>query len=301
MLPQRADFRCLHRQRVRWIEVDSQKILSSPHYLAYIQTAMMGYWRALALPYEASMALLGGELVLRKVTLEYHDSARLDDVLEVGIRCVRVGNTSVQLEAGIFRGERLLASGELVAVFVNLASHSACPVPAPLRAIMESFEAQHRMAEVRTGDWAVLGPDALALRSAVFVEEQGINPALELDEYDPQSLHAVLYNRLGQAIATGRLLPAQDGMGRIGRLAVHRSLRGADWGRELLYTLIEQARSRGDTCLELHAQCSAMSFYARAGFIPRGAPYEEAGISHITMERALQGPALGAGDMTAIV
>ncbi|MBX9935918.1 MAG: GNAT family N-acetyltransferase [Burkholderiaceae bacterium] len=298
---QRTDFRCLHRMRVRWIEVDSQKIVSSPHYLMYVQSAILDYWRALALPYESGVALLGGELVMRKCTLEYHASARLDDVLEVGLRCVRVGNSSVQLEAGIFRGEQLLVSAEIIAVFIDLAAHSSRPVPVGLRTLLESFEAGHHMAEVRTGDWQQLGDDALALRTAVFVQEQGIAPELELDSQDLHCVHAVVYNRLGQAIATGRLLPAQDGIGRIGRMAVHQALRGAHWGQELLQTLLEAARSRGDVCVELHAQCTAVPFYLRAGFVPRGEPYEEAGITHITMERPLRGTALGADDLTAIV
>lgn len=298
---QRTDFRCTHRLRVRWAEVDSQKIVASPHYLFYVQAAWMEHWRALALPYEPSMALLGGELVLKKAVLEYHAPARLDDVLDVCMRCSRVGTSSVQLEVGVFHGERLLVSAELVGVFVDLTSQSPRPVPSVLRTLFENFEAGHRMAEVRVGDWATLGADALALRTAVFVQEQGIDPALELDSADLHCTHAVLYNRLGQAIATGRLLPAIDGMGRIGRMAVDRALRGAHWGGELLRTLLEAARSRGDTCVELHAQCTAMPFYARAGFVVRGEPYEEAGIAHITMERSLRGPALGAGDLAAIV
>ena len=59
---QRTDFRCFHRLRVRWAEVDMQKIVFNAHYLLYIDTAMMDYWRALALPYEASMVALGGDI-----------------------------------------------------------------------------------------------------------------------------------------------------------------------------------------------------------------------------------------------
>jgi YbgC/YbaW family acyl-CoA thioester hydrolase len=49
----RSDFRCFHRLRVRWAEVDMQKIVFNGHYLMYIDTAMSDYWRALALPYAA--------------------------------------------------------------------------------------------------------------------------------------------------------------------------------------------------------------------------------------------------------
>jgi acyl-CoA thioesterase FadM len=69
---QRSDFRCVHRLRVRWAEVDMQKIVFNAHYLMYIDNAMSDYWRALALPYEASMLALGGEMYVKKATVEYH-------------------------------------------------------------------------------------------------------------------------------------------------------------------------------------------------------------------------------------
>src|SRR6218665_340120 len=128
------------------------------------------------------------------------------------------------------------------------------------------------------------------LRNAVFVREQGIAADLEVDALDASAQHVVAYNRLGQAVATGRLLPgvpAPDGIGRRGRLAVDRSVRSAQWGRQLLDALLEAARARGDRQVQLHAQCSAEGFYRRAGFAAEGAPWEEAGIDHILMTRRL--------------
>ena len=57
---QRSDFRCVHRLRVRWAEVDMQKIVFNAHYLMSIDNPMSDSWRALALPSEASMLALGG-------------------------------------------------------------------------------------------------------------------------------------------------------------------------------------------------------------------------------------------------
>ena len=51
----RDDFRFFNRLRVRWAEVDLQKIVFNAHYLMYFDTAITDYWRALALPYEAAM------------------------------------------------------------------------------------------------------------------------------------------------------------------------------------------------------------------------------------------------------
>ena len=58
----RNDFRFLEPLRVRWAEVDMQKIVFNGHYLMYIDTAVAGYWRALALPYHDTMVALQGDL-----------------------------------------------------------------------------------------------------------------------------------------------------------------------------------------------------------------------------------------------
>ena len=47
----RADFVCVPRLRVRWAEVDMQKIVFNGHYLTYIDTAVAEYWREIGLPY----------------------------------------------------------------------------------------------------------------------------------------------------------------------------------------------------------------------------------------------------------
>ena len=103
--PTRQDFRLVHRLRVRWAEVDLQRIVFNPHYLMYIDTAFTEYWRALAMPYELIPELLGGDLYVKKSTLQYHASARLDDLLDIGVKCERIGNSSLLFGSGIFRGD----------------------------------------------------------------------------------------------------------------------------------------------------------------------------------------------------
>ncbi|MGH8034893.1 MAG: acyl-CoA thioesterase, partial [Lysobacterales bacterium] len=104
----RQDFRFFYRLRVRWAEVDMQKIVFNAHYLLYFDTAITDYWRALALPYEEAMQQLGGEPYLKKASIEYHGSARFDDRLDVALKCVRVGNSSMVFAGAIFRGDELL-------------------------------------------------------------------------------------------------------------------------------------------------------------------------------------------------
>lgn len=287
---QRSDFRFFHRLRVRWAEVDMQKIVFNAHYLMYFDTAIADYWRALALPYEEAMHALGGDLYVRKATIDFRASARMDDMLDVGMRCARIGNSSMVFEGGLFRQDQFLVGCELVYVFADPTTQTSKPVPPVLREVLTGYEAGEPMRTVETGEWAALGEGAGALRRAVFVEEQNIPESLEWDAHDPVVLHAVARNRLGQVIATGRLLHAEDGVSHIGRMAVHRNLRSGGHGAAVVRVLEEAAQARGDREVALNAQRSAERFYARLGYAVHGEAFEEAGIPHIEMRRVLQAP-----------
>ena len=283
----RTEFRFLDRLRVRWAEIDAQKIVFNGHYLMYFDTALAAYWRALALPYAQSMDALGGDLYVRKATVEYLASARYDDVLDVGMRCARIGNSSILFSGAVFRQGQLLVSGELVYVFADPHTQTSKPVPPALREVLLGFEAGEPMLDVRVGDWATLGTPAQALRTAVFIDEQKIPAEMEWDEADATGVHAVAFNRLGRPLATGRLLQHAPQVARIGRMASAQTVRSSGVGRAVLDALMQAARERGDHEVMLHAQTAATTFYARAGFTPRGPVFDEAGIAHIEMARTL--------------
>ncbi|MGR4869935.1 YbgC/FadM family acyl-CoA thioesterase [Variovorax sp. LARHSF232] len=286
--PKKSDFRFFHRLRVRWAEVDMQKIVFNAHYLMYFDTAIADYWRALALPYEESMLALEGDLYVRKATIEFNASARIDDMLEVGMRCARVGSSSILFEGGLFRGDELLVSSELVYVFADPATQTSRPVPQLLRQLFTDYEAGAPVCELKAGSWDELGEGAGELRREVFIGEQRIPAEMEWDEHDAVAVHGVARNRLGKVVATGRLLSGETpGLARIGRMAVHRGLRGGGWGAQVLRLLEDAARARGDREVRLHAQRSAEAFYLRLGYVASGSPFEEAGIAHIEMQRAL--------------
>ncbi len=283
----RQDFRFFHRLRVRWAEVDMQKIVFNAHYLMYLDTAVADYWRALAMPYDEAMRLLGGDLYVKKATVEFHASALMDDRLDVCLRCGRIGTSSMTFTGAIYRGDELLITAELIYVFADPASQTSRPVPAALRAMLTGYENGEAMLELRTGGWAELGVAARRIRSEVFVQEQRIPAEMEWDDADDSAIHAVAFNRLGQVVATGRLLQQRPGVARIGRVAVHRMLRGSGVGRQVLQTLLAAAAGRGDREAVLNAQRSAQDFYSGLGFQPRGEAFDEAGIAHIEMARAL--------------
>jgi YbgC/YbaW family acyl-CoA thioester hydrolase len=285
---QPTDFRCLERTRVRWAEVDLQKIVFNAHYLTYVDNAMAAYWRHLAVPYEATMAMLGGDVFLKTTTVTYHAPARYDDVLDVGLRCVKTGRSSMHFEAGIWRNGELLTDVQLVYVYADPTTNASRPLPETLVTLIQDFEAGREVMTLTLGDWDTIGPAASHVRSAVFVEEQGISREDEWDAADANCQHAVITNRFNQPLATGRLLPSVDGVSTIGRMAVLRPMRGTAYGRMVLSALCKASAERGDRRVELHAQRSAEAFYARQGFAVVGEPYDEVGIPHVTMTLTLQ-------------
>lgn len=283
----RSDFRFFHRLRVRWAEVDAQKIVFNGHYLMYFDTAISDYWRALGLPYPEALEGYGGDLYVKKAGIEYHASALYDDVLDVGIRSTRIGNSSMVFALAIFRHDELLITGELVYVYADPKTQTSMAVPQELRDVIAAYEAGKSMVEVRVGGWDELGRDAQLIRTEVFVQEQRIPAEMEWDEADRACVHAVAYNRFGMPLATGRLLEHVPGVAKIGRMAARRTMRGGGVGRAVLDALMQAARERGYREALLHAQTSAAAFYSRAGFVERGPEFEEAGIPHVEMVKTL--------------
>lgn len=140
---------------------------------------------------------------------------------------------------------------------------------------------------VAQADYAADLPALRAVREAVFVEEQRVPRTLELDPMDPLCTHVLARDAQGQPIGTGRLTPER----RIGRMAVLPTWRGQGVGAAMLEALTGLARMRGLDQLELHAQLSALPFYARHGYLPVGPQFMEAGIAHQSMHRKLAGAA----------
>ena len=132
-------------------------------------------------------------------------------------------------------------------------------------------------------DWAEVQGEAAAIRRAVFVDEQRVPLELELDEWDARSRHALARDARGRAVGTGRLLPD----GHIGRMAVLAAARASGVGSALLSALIDEARRSGHATVELSAQTHACAFYERHGFAAYGPVYDDAGIPHVAMRRAL--------------
>lgn len=136
----RTDFVCAPALRVRWAEVDMQKIVFNGHYLTYIDTAIAEYWREIGLPYPAGyVERYGTDIYLRKATLEYLGSARYDELLTVCCRVARLGRSSMTFAFEIYRDAEVLISAELVYVNAD-SSMKAAPLPEDLRERVRKYE-----------------------------------------------------------------------------------------------------------------------------------------------------------------
>jgi predicted GNAT family N-acyltransferase len=124
------------------------------------------------------------------------------------------------------------------------------------------------------------------VREQVFIIEQEVPRELEWDGEDDQAHHFIALNEAGQALGCARLLPS----GQIGRMAVLKTCRGTGLGARLLDAAIDHAQALGMQRVFLHAQRHAEPFYRKAGFLPEGQEFLEAGIPHIGMSLALPIP-----------
>ena len=282
-----SDYRLVHRLRVRWAEIDAQRIVFNPHYLMYVDTAFTEYWRALAIPYEVLPELLGGDLYVKKSTLEYHGSAHLDDLLDVCVCCTQIGKSSLLFSGGVYLGPVLLVGAELVYVFADPATQTSRPVPQSLRDLIAAYEAGKSVLDTTLGPWNDVSSAASALRRTVLMDELGVTAGLDHDSQDLVSVHVMQRNRFGMPLATARLTPGQHDTAALGRVAVLRTMRGTGLGRASVEALLAHARVIGVRTVRLQAQLGAQPFFARLGFTATGASYQEAGLAHIDMERLL--------------
>jgi acyl-CoA thioester hydrolase len=123
----------IHTLRVRWSEVDLQKVVFNGHYLNYFDVAFTEFMRQTGLPTALEQHASGFELFAKKNVVEYHAPAHFDDLLSITVQPAKLGNTSVVFELNVWRGEPQAAgsvhvvSGELVYVFVETAAMKPTP------------------------------------------------------------------------------------------------------------------------------------------------------------------------------
>ena len=125
-----------------------------------------------------------------------------------------------------------------------------------------------------------------ALRRVVFIGEQGVSLADEVDGRDGEARHLLAWHG-GVAVGTARLLVKGE-VGKVGRVCVVKDARGLGLGADLIRAAVEVFRGvPGVRTVKLGAQIHALGFYERLGFAAVGPVYMDAGMEHRDMILAL--------------
>ena len=125
----------------------------------------------------------------------------------------------------------------------------------------------------------------LAIRRTVFIEEQSVAEADDVDGLDPECDQVIAFVQ-GEPAGTARLRIA-DGHAKIERVAVLASFRGRAIGAALMEKIEELARNLGHGEAILGAQVQVIPFYERHGWIAEGPIFMDAGIPHRMMRKQL--------------
>jgi acyl-CoA thioester hydrolase len=121
----------------RWNDNDQYGHLNNTVYYAAMDTAVNAFMIR-----EGGLEPIGGEAIAlcAASSCEFHAAAGFPEPLEVGIGVERLGTTSVTWALGILRAgeDQPIATGRFVHVFVDAATRRPTPVPASIRAAIES-------------------------------------------------------------------------------------------------------------------------------------------------------------------
>ena len=226
-----------------------QQIVFNGHYLMYFDTAVAGYWRALALPYHETMAALGGR------PLRAQGDARIRGLgaLRRAARRRHPLRAHRQHRRCCCRPRCSAASSGWCTAIWSTSSptrraQTAKPVPPALRDVLHGASRPVKpMIDVRIGDWATLGSEARR------DPRRGVHPGAGHSRRR-WSMTRRMARRCTPSPSTasawrwapGDCSPRGAGVAKIGRMAVLASVRGAGIGRPLLDALVDAARARGD-------------------------------------------------------
>jgi predicted GNAT family N-acyltransferase len=134
----------------------------------------------------------------------------------------------------------------------------------------------------------------MGLRTEIFVDEQGVPPECEQDEYEDDCLHwLMLDSSTGVPVATGRMRAYQEGcqirpVAKLERIAVNKNLRGRKLGERLMRDMLAHIRTDGYEQAILDAQVPVLGFYEQFGFVAEGDEFMDAGIPHYRMRLVLE-------------
>jgi acyl-CoA thioester hydrolase len=102
-----------HAVRVYWEDTDAGGVVFYANYLRFFERARTEWLRALGFAQQRLRDETGALFVVSETRVRYHRPARLDDLLRITVHLREAGRASMLIEQQAWRGEELLADGEM--------------------------------------------------------------------------------------------------------------------------------------------------------------------------------------------
>jgi acyl-CoA thioester hydrolase len=132
-------YRFFHPIEIRYADIDAQRHVNSARYFSYMEQARAAYIQRLGLWAGDDFDQIG--IILLEQCCTYHRAARYGDEIQVGVRAVRIGNKSMNMEYSLQApdgGE--YANGQTVLVAYDYLQERSIPVPENWRRAITEFE-----------------------------------------------------------------------------------------------------------------------------------------------------------------
>ena len=135
---QRADFKVLRPIQTRWMDNDHYGHVNNVAYYSYFDSAVNGWLMEATGTDTRTLPAIG---VVAETSCKFLKQISFPDVLQVGLRLEKAGNSSVVYQLGVFRGDdtALSALGRFVHVYVDEQSRRPVRVPPIIRTALESL------------------------------------------------------------------------------------------------------------------------------------------------------------------
>ena len=128
--------------RIRYSEVDAQKIVYNSHYLTFLDVSIFEFFDAIGFNQEEYIKETNNEFHTVRAVVEYKAPATLGDTIEVLTRIKKIGNSSITFQQEIYlhESDKLLATGEIVWVNTNQEEMVPTTVPDDLRQLLKDYQ-----------------------------------------------------------------------------------------------------------------------------------------------------------------
>lgn len=127
---------------------------------------------------------------------------------------------------------------------------------------------------------------AFLIRKKVFVDEQNVPLAEEIDEFEEMATHFLVFSDNNIPIATSRMRNVA-GKAKIERVCVLAEYRKFHIGKKLMEFMEKLAIENNFKVIILCAQIQALNFYKSLGYQVCSVPFLDAGIKHLKMEKKI--------------